>query len=102
VVLLYVMRRDPPRTGIGWKLAIFAVLLVLPSLVASLAGKMSAGFVGLQAYYLFGTGFGEEIRARGYVQSRLNESFGRAWLIWGTLGALFFDGAREPEWSPRR
>ena len=82
-VLLYVMRRDPPRTGIGWKLAIFAVLLVLPSLVASLAGKMSAGFVGLQAYYLFGTGFGEEIRARGYVQSRLNEAFGRPWLIWG-------------------
>jgi membrane protease YdiL (CAAX protease family) len=84
VVLLYVMRRDPPRTGIGWKLAIFAGLLVLPSLVASLTGKMSAGFVGLQAYYLFGTGFGEEIRARGYVQSRLNEAFGRPWLIWGT------------------
>ena len=39
---------------------------------------------GWQAYYLFGTGFGEEIRARGYVQSRLNEAFGRPWTIWGT------------------
>jgi membrane protease YdiL (CAAX protease family) len=84
VVLFSAMRRDAPSAGTGWKLAIFAVLLVLPSTVASLAGKPSLGIVGWQAYYLFGTGFGEEIRARGYVQSRLNEAFGRPWTIWGT------------------
>jgi len=84
VLVFYAMRRDPPSTGIRWKLAILAVLLILPSVVASLAGKMSIGIIGWQAYYLFGTGFGEEIRSRGYVQSRLNEAFGRPWTIWGT------------------
>jgi len=84
VVLLRVMRRDPPSGGAGWKLATFGALLVLPSAVASLAGKPPADVIGWQAYYLFGTGFGEEIRARGYVQSRLNETFGRPWIIWNT------------------
>jgi membrane protease YdiL (CAAX protease family) len=84
VVLFPVMRRDATSGGIGWKLAVFAVLLILPSVAAPLTGKMSVGIVGWQAYYLFGTGFGEEIRARGYVQSRLNEAFGRPWTISGT------------------
>ena len=45
---------------------------------------MSAGIIGSQVYYLFVVGFGEEIRSRGYAQSRLNEAFGRPWKIWGT------------------
>jgi len=52
--------------------------------VALARGTFSAGLVEMQAYYLIGTGFGEEIRARGYVQSRLNEAFGRPWVAWGT------------------
>jgi membrane protease YdiL (CAAX protease family) len=83
-VVLRVMRRDVPNPAIGWKLAILAAALVLPSVIATTTGRMSAGILGWQAYYLFGTGFGEEIRARGYVQSRLNEAFGRPWTIWGT------------------
>jgi len=84
VVIFRAMRRDPPDTGLGWKLGTLAALLVLPGFVASLAGRMSAGIVGWQAYYLFGVGFGEEIQARGYAQSRLNEAFGRPWTIGGT------------------
>lgn len=84
VVLWRAMRRDAPATGAGWRLAVLLALLALPSIVATAAGRMSAGVVGWQAYYLFGTGFGEEIRARGYAQSRLNEAFGRPWTVWGT------------------
>jgi membrane protease YdiL (CAAX protease family) len=84
VAQLRVMKREPPVTGAGWKLAVLGSLLILPGVVATLGGRMSAGLVGTQAYYLFGTGFGEEIRARGYAQSRLNEAFGRPWVIWGT------------------
>jgi membrane protease YdiL (CAAX protease family) len=67
------MRRDPHTTGIGWKLAIFAVLLILPSVVASLAGRMSAGLVGLLG------------------ATRLDPST----MVGAMLGALFFGAVRE-------
>jgi membrane protease YdiL (CAAX protease family) len=34
-------------------------------------------------WLFFGAGFGEEIFFRGFIQSRLNEAFGRPWRILG-------------------
>ncbi len=84
LLLLWTMRSDSPRPRIDWKIAAFVVLLILPSIVASLSRRMSLRILGWQVFYLFAVGLGEEIRSRGYVQSRLNEAFGRPWMIWGT------------------
>ncbi len=84
VVLLRVQKSEASRPRVGWKIVVWALLLALPSLAALARGKMSAGLLGWQAYYLIVVGFGEEIRSRGYAQSRLNEAFGRPWKIGGT------------------
>jgi membrane protease YdiL (CAAX protease family) len=84
VLLLRVMRNEPAASRAGWKVATWAGLLVLPSLIALARGKFTADIIGCQAYYLFVVGSGEEIRSRGYVQSRLNEAFGRPWKFWNT------------------
>ena len=84
VVLLRVLKTEVVVPRVDWKIAVGVVLLVLQSVVASAKGRMSADIIGWQAYYLLVVGFGEEIRSRGYVQSRLNEAFGRPWEIWGT------------------
>jgi membrane protease YdiL (CAAX protease family) len=84
VVLLRALKSDIASPRVDWKIALWVILLILPSAIALAAGKMSGSIIGWQAYYLFVVGFGEEIRSRGYVQSRLNEAFGRPWRIWGT------------------
>jgi membrane protease YdiL (CAAX protease family) len=84
VVLFRALKNEPASPRPGWKIAVWLILLILPSAAAVASGRMSAGIVGWQAYYLFVVGFGEEIRSRGYVQSRLNEAFGRPWSLWGT------------------
>jgi CAAX protease family protein len=83
-VLLRALKPETSAPRVDWKIAVWAVLLILPSVSALAAGRMTPGIIGWQAYYLFVVGFGEEIRSRGYVQSRLNEAFGRPWEIWGT------------------
>jgi membrane protease YdiL (CAAX protease family) len=85
IVLLRAMKPGIETARVGWKISVWAVLLAAPGVTAMATGKASIGSViGWQAYYLFVVGFGEEIRSRGYVQSRLNEAFGRPWEIWGT------------------
>ena len=110
LLLLWTVRADLPCPRIDWKIAILVALLMLPGIVASLSGRMSLGILGWQAFYLFTVGLGEEIRSRGYVQSRLNEAFGRPWAIGGTrfgpgllIAAVVFGiphiyqiGAKEP------
>ena len=84
VLLLRVLKAEPARPRIGWKIATLILLLVLPSVVATLRGKAVLQIIGWQVFYLLAVGLGEELRSRGYVQSRLNEAFGRPWTIWGT------------------
>jgi len=62
---------------------IFIALAVLSALTLPL-GKQVGGFT----YALFTTRFGEEILFRGYVQSRLNRTFGRPFHIWGVRWGL--------------
>jgi len=83
-VLFLALKRDAVSPRLDWKIAVWVILLVLPGIIALAKGRLSADIIGWQAYYLFVVGFGEEVRSRGYAQSRLNEAFGRPWKIWGT------------------
>jgi membrane protease YdiL (CAAX protease family) len=60
------------------------VLVGLVSLPVGLAVLFHRGVLNtlLRVLWLFfGAGFGEEIFFRGYIQSRLNQSFGRPWRV---------------------
>ena len=68
--------RSKPTLGI----ALPALLLVLPLAQAGAATPLPLlSFV----FYLLFLGPGEEWLFRGYIQSRLNEAFGRPWCFWG-------------------
>ncbi len=68
--------RSRPTLG----LALPALLVVLPLALAQASAPLPLlSFV----FYLLFLGPGEEWLFRGYIQSRLNEAFGRQWCFWG-------------------
>lgn len=64
-------------------LVIIVVLLVLPLLLAAMRGTLDANLGSTVVWQFVFSGFGEEIRYRGYYQSRINQEFGRPWSIGG-------------------
>jgi uncharacterized protein len=83
-LLLWLFRKDPAKPRIDWKIAIMISLLVLPGTIAVITGKSVGKILLWQIFFLVVVGFGEEFLNRGYIQSRLNEAWGRPWRIWGT------------------
>jgi len=78
-ILALILRKKPSAPDMG--IAVIAMLLVLP---ASGAVDVTAGKVlVLFLTYAFFIGFGEEIIYRGYMQSRLNEAFGKPYRFFG-------------------
>ena len=78
-VMGWLLKRKPTRNESG--MVVGAFLLVNYS---SLAGKATVGN-GISAllFYIFFLGFGEELLFRGYIQSRLNEAWGRPYQFFG-------------------
>lgn len=76
------MRRIPPAVG----LVVLAALISLPLIVAWCFTRPLPDVVVAVLWTFFGAGFGEEIFFRGYIQSRVNEAFGRPCSFLG-LGA---------------
>jgi membrane protease YdiL (CAAX protease family) len=79
LVLAWLLRKKPsvPGTGIvgaGW--------ILMPGLTQA-AGSTAGKAVVLFLNYALLVGFGEEILYRGYMQSRLNEEFGRPFKFFG-------------------
>jgi membrane protease YdiL (CAAX protease family) len=73
------LRRVPPSAG----LLVLVGLLSLPVVLAVLLHRDALGML-LQVLWLFvGAGFGEEVFFRGYIQARVNQSFGRPWRVLG-------------------
>ncbi len=68
---------------IGYKVLILLVLVSCPIIVAGVRGSNVTGIIAWDFYFLFMVGFGEEIKYRGYFQSRINEEFGRPWKVSG-------------------
>lgn len=75
----WLLKRKPTRNESG--MVVGALLLVNYS---GLAGKATVGN-GISAllFYVFFLGLGEELLFRGYIQSRLNEAWGRPYQFFG-------------------
>ena len=78
-LLGWLLRRKPTRNESG--IVVGALLLITASNLAQRAplDRPVTGFV----YYIFFLGFGEELLFRGYIQSRLNEAWGRPFRFYG-------------------
>ena len=74
-------RRKDFKFRIAYKLFILVVLVSCPIIVAIVRGSNVTGIIAWDFYFLFMVGFGEEIKYRGYFQSRINEEFGRPWQV---------------------
>jgi membrane protease YdiL (CAAX protease family) len=74
-----VMDRLPPILGVLFVVALLSVPLVVAMYFNQPLGKVLAN-VG---WLFFGAGFGEEIFFRGYIQSRVNQAFGRPFRLLG-------------------
>ncbi len=75
-------RTHCPQAASGPRIGVFLLILIGLTVISALTlplGKQVGDFT----YGLFTIGFGEEIFFRGYIQSRLNRSFGRSFCIWG-------------------
>jgi CAAX protease family protein len=95
LVLAWLLRRKPSAPEAVVLGAGMVLVPVLGQATASIAGQAIVAFL---TYALF-VGFGEEILYRGYVQSRLNEEFGRPFTFfgvsygWGTIITAILFGA---------
>jgi membrane protease YdiL (CAAX protease family) len=96
VLLLWLLARHErvvDRIPVVLPVGVFGVLAVLPAAAARAQGR-GAGWEALSTGWLFlGAGVGEEVFFRGYVQSRLNEAFGRPWRLFGVPFGLGLFGA---------
>lgn len=66
-----------------YKLIILIGMVLCPIVVALFRGNLTFEIIAWDSYFLFMVGFGEEIKYRGYFQSRVNEEYGRPWEIFG-------------------
>jgi membrane protease YdiL (CAAX protease family) len=82
---LWIFRRvdDSRSVSIGWKAAFLGLLLFLPGIVAIFVRRPLLTVLGWESYFLVSSGFGEEIMYRGYIQTRINQAFGRPWRFSG-------------------
>jgi membrane protease YdiL (CAAX protease family) len=94
VLLLLFLRRDRAvirRLQPAASLTILAAILCIPVIVAVRFDRPVLDVLLSVLWLFFGAGFGEEIFFRGYIQSRLNQAFGRPWRFFGVdfgLGLL--------------
>jgi len=71
------------RPRILYKLIILIGMVLCPIVVAIIRKSLTFEIIAWDSYFLFMVGFGEEIKYRGYFQSRVNEEYGRPWEILG-------------------
>lgn len=90
-LLAWLLRKQPTAPALAG-----GFLLLASGLAGPAEGSIAAALAAFIYYTLF-VGFGEEILYRGYVQSRLNEAFGRPYRFfqvpvgWGLpIAALIF------------
>jgi membrane protease YdiL (CAAX protease family) len=58
-------------------------MIICPIVAAMIKGNNVPGIIAWDLYFLIMVGFGEEIKFRGYFQSRINEEYGRPWNFFG-------------------
>src|SRR5262249_14367030 len=79
--LLLLERADArlARMRPGPVLAVLAMLLLLPAVMAEAGGRGLGPVLQATTWRFFAAGGGEELFFRGYAQARLDEAFGRPW-----------------------
>lgn len=85
LILLTLRRRlsDEKRSSFNFDLLILIFLLLLPILVGLYLRRLTPKVVSTVIWQFFFSGFGEEIRYRGYYQYRINDEFGRPYNFLG-------------------
>jgi len=66
-----------------FQVVILLIMIGCPIVVAIIKGNNVPGIIAWDLYFLIMVGFGEEIKFRGYFQSRINEGYGRPWKFFG-------------------
>jgi len=66
-----------------YQLSILLIMIGSPIVAALIKGNNVQGIIAWDLYFLIMVGFGEEIKFRGYFQSRINEGYGRPWKFFG-------------------
>mgnify|MGYP001408025682 CR=1 FL=1 len=82
-VMLWVLNRQKPMKSGRGNVIVTIVLLLFPILLALTKNKLSVMIVSTVVWQFVFSGFGEEFVWRGYVQSRLNQAFGRPMRVFG-------------------
>ena len=72
-----------PFSSTRTRLLVAAVLLSIPLLVGAVYGRLTFKVFSTILWQLVFGGFGEELFYRGYVQSTVNEEYGRPWSVEG-------------------
>jgi len=70
-----------PFSSTRTRLLVAAVLLSIPLLVGAVYGRLTFKMFSTILWQLVFGGFGEELFYRGYVQSTVNEEYGRPWSV---------------------
>lgn len=93
-LMIWILNRHRPAASGRANLILIAVLLLFPIGLALWLGKLSLMIISTTIWQFLLSGFGEEFMFRGYLQSRLNQAFGRPYQIFGIqIGPAC--------WSPR-
>lgn len=66
-----------------YQLSILLIMTGCPIAAALIKGNNVPGIIAWDLYFLIMVGFGEELKFRGYFQSRINEGYGRPWNFFG-------------------
>jgi membrane protease YdiL (CAAX protease family) len=82
-IMIRILNRHKPVASGRANLILTAMLLLLPVGIALAMGKLSLLIVSTVIWQFVLSGFGEEFMFRGYIQSRLNQSFGRPYQAFG-------------------
>jgi membrane protease YdiL (CAAX protease family) len=97
VLIVWLMNRQKPVASGRSNLILTGLLLLLPILIALAMRKLSVLVVSTVIWQFLFSGFGEEFVWRGYLQSRLNQVFGKPYHFVGVpfgvgliLASLFF------------
>jgi membrane protease YdiL (CAAX protease family) len=72
-----------PFSSTRTRLLVVALLLAIPLLVGAVYGRLTLKVFSTILWQLIFGGFGEELFYRGYVQSTVNEEYGRPWNVEG-------------------
>ncbi|KAA0271971.1 MAG: CPBP family intramembrane metalloprotease [Chloroflexi bacterium] len=82
-LMIWILNRQKPVASGRGSLITTCLLLLFPIVVALAINKLSLIIVSTVVWQFVFSGFGEEFVWRGYVQSRLNQAFGRPMRMFG-------------------